>query len=225
MKSKEVKIILSIVILIIIIATGIFFIINYNKKYREIAKKEDQAITEATQLTSEDTNSKTEQQNEIDEKMKSILVGILKYSGEIEEKYESEEVDRIINDFNQHKGIFISNRAKDKVIKLLKETTSVDYTIDSDGYLKNNDNKETNNISKEINKLIKGNKKIIIGYNPYYYCKLGEDICTFNIDETVYMQKFKQDDTIIMILNPVKYEQEYESKNDLINQIINNVNN
>lgn len=225
MKSKEVKIILSIVILIIIIATGIFFIINYNKKYREIAKKEDQAITEATQLTSEDTNSKTEQQNEIDEKMKSILVGILKYSGEIEEKYESEEVDRIINDFNQHKGIFISNRAKDKVIKLLKETTSVDYTIDSDGYLKNNDNKETNNISKEINKLIKGNKKIIIDYNPYYYCKLGEDICTFNIDETVYMQKFKQDDTIIMILNPVKYEQEYESKNDLINQIINNVNN
>lgn len=224
MKINSKKILATIIIILVItICCGVWAIILYNKEAEIIAKKESQALTSATQLAIE-SDSKNEQQNEIDEKMKSILVGVLRFTGEMEEKYDNEKVDNIIKDFNSQKGIFISNRAKDKIIELLKETTNIEYQVDNNSYLKNNENKETNDISKSINSMIKSNKNIIIDYNPYYYCKLGEDICTFNIEETVYMEKFKQDDTIIMILNPTKYEQEYESNSDLVNQIINNVN-
>jgi len=224
MKTNKQRIIFIIVILFIIICCSVLAMVLQQNDNDIITKKESQAPTSVTQLETQ-TESETEKKNEIDEKVKSIIVGILKYTGEIEEKYDSEKVDNIINDFNYHKGIFISDRAKTKIIELLKETTDIEYTIDNNGYLRNGNNISNNDISQSINNLITGNKSIIIDYNPYYYCKLGDDICTFNIEKTVYMQKFKQEDTIIMILNPVKYEQEYESKSDLTNQIINNVNN
>lgn len=223
--NKHRKIIVVIVIILVIIICAIVWRITaYNKDKELIKKQEAQAPTSATQLV-EETNSKEELENEIDEKMKTILLGILKYTGEMEEQYDSEKVNTILdNEFKHSKGIFVSNRAKSKILSLLKETTDIEYSIDNDGYLKNVTNSETNDISKAINSLINGDKMIILDYNKYYYCKLGEDICTFNIEDIQYMQKFKQDDTIIMILNPTKYEQEYESNSDLVNQIINNVN-
>lgn len=223
--NKHRKIIVVIVIILVIIICAIVWRITaYNKDKELIKKQEAQAPTSATQLV-EETNSKEELENEIDEKMKTILFGILKYTGEMEEQYDSEKVNTILNnEFKYSKGIFVSNRAKSKILSLLKETTDIEYSIDNDGYLKNVTNSETNDISKAINSLINGDKMIILDYNKYYYCKLGEDICTFNIEDIQYMQKFKQNNTIIMILNPTKYEQEYESNSDLVNQIINNVN-
>ncbi len=223
--NKHKKIIVVIVIILVIIICAIVWRITaYNKDKELIKKQEAQAPTSATQLV-EETNSKEELENEIDEKMKTILLGILKYTGEMEEQYDSKKVNTILdNEFKHSKGIFVSNRAKSKILSLLKETTDIEYSIDNDGYLKNVTNSETNDISKAINSLINGDKMIILDYNKYYYCKLGEDICTFNIEDIQYMQKFKQDNTIIMILNPTKYEQEYESNSDLVNQIINNVN-
>ena len=223
--NKHRKIIVVIVIILVIIICSIVWRITAHNKDKELIKKQEaQAPTSATQLV-EETNSKEELENEIDEKMKTILLGILKYTGEMEEQYDSEKVNTILNnEFKYSKGIFVSNRAKSKILSLLKETTDIEYSIDNDGYLKNVTNSETNDISKAINSLINGDKMIILDYNKYYYCKLGEDICTFNIEDIQYMQKFKQDDTIIMILNPTKYEQEYESNSDLVNQIINNVN-
>ena len=223
--NKHRKIIVVIVIILVIIICAIVWRITaYNKDKELIKKQEAQAPTSATQLV-EETNSKEELENEIDEKMKTILLGILKYTGEMEEQYDSEKVNTILdNEFKHSKGIFVSNRAKSKILSLLKETTDIEYSIDNDGYLKNVTNSETNDISKAINSLINGDKMIILDYNKYYYCKLGEDICTFNIEDIQYMQKFKQNNTIIMILNPTKYEQEYESNRDLVNQIINNVN-
>lgn len=223
--NKHRKIIVVIVIILVIIICSIVWRITAHNKDKELIKKQEaQAPTSATQLV-EETNSKEELENEIDEKMKTILLGILKYTGEMEEQYDSEKVNTILNnEFKYSKGIFVSNRAKSKILSLLKETTDIEYSIDNDGYLKNVTNSETNDISKAINSLINGDKMIILDYNKYYYCKLGEDICTFNIEDIQYMQKFKQNNTIIMILNPTKYEQEYESNSDLVNQIINNVN-
>lgn len=192
--NKHRKIIVVIVIILVIIICAIVWRITaYNKDKELIKKQEAQAPTSATQLV-EETNSKEELENEIDEKMKTILLGILKYTGEMEEQYDSEKVNTILdNEFKHSKGIFVSNRAKSKILSLLKETTDIEYSIDNDGYLKNVTNSETNDISKAINSLINGDKMIILDYNKYYYCKLGEDICTFNIEDIQYMQKFKQD--------------------------------
>lgn len=222
--NKKAKIILFITFIIIIIIVSIFIMIIYNKNIRkEETKEESQAPTEATQLINEEDKRKEDASKELDEKMKSILVGVLTYSNETEEKYNDEKVNNILNNFKKMQGLYLSERARKKVLELLELTTSIKYVVDEDGYLKNYEKYETNEISKEINKLINGDKIIIIDYNPYYYCKLGEDICTFNIEKTAYMEKFKKDETTILILNSEKYEQEYESNIDLVYQIINNV--
>lgn len=85
MKINSKKILATIIIILVItICGGVWAIILYNKEAEIIAKKESQALTSATQLAIE-SDSKNEQQNEIDEKMKSILVGVLRFTGEMEE--------------------------------------------------------------------------------------------------------------------------------------------
>lgn len=222
--NKKAKIILVITFIIIIIIVSIFIMIIYNKNIqKEETKQESQAPTEATQLINEEDKKKEDASKVLDEKMKSILVGVLTYSNETEEKYNDEKVNIILNNFKKMQGIYLSERSRKKVLELLEITTSIKYVVDEDGYLKNYEKYETNEISKEINNQINGDKTIIIDYNPYYYCKLGEDICTFNIEKTAYMEKFEKDETTIIILNSEKYEQEYESNIDLVYQIINNV--
>ncbi len=220
--NKQKKFIIIFVISLIITSVIIFYIAICNHKADDVISKQESQKTEKTQLVSDDSLERKEQ---IDEKMKSILAGVLKYTGEIEEKYDSEKINNIINDFNYHSGVFVSDRAISTIIHLLKETTNIDYSINTNGYLENSTNQETNEISKNMNNLIKGNQTIVIDYNPFYYCILGNDLCTFFLQDNDYMKKFKEDNMVIMILNPAKYEEEYESKNDLIKQIIDNVDN
>lgn len=183
-------------------------------------KSQPQATSDATQLATEDKDMEMKER-ELDQKMKSILYGILNYSGEIEEEYNEEKVNESINKFKTKNGIYISEKARDKILTLIDNVTNLDYQIDADGYLISKGNVE-NEYAKQIEKIIAGNKNVIIDYNTYYYCILGNNICTFNIEENQYLQKFTSDDLTILILNPVKYEEEYESEKDLINQIINN---
>lgn len=153
--------------------------------------------------------------------MKSIMYGILNCIGEIETKYNEEEVNETVNQIVIKNGIYISEKGREKILNLINNTTNSEYKIDNDGYLITNDN-SNNEISQKLNTLITGDKCVILDYNIYYYCILGNDICTFNIERTQYLEKFENEDVIIMILNPKKYEEEYESDKDLINQIINN---
>lgn len=225
-KHKKKMIIMS--ILTSIIAFGIIIYILYNKKDNlseysknlSNLKNQSQITTEATQIATETIDIEMKKR-ELDEKMKSIMYGVLNCVGEIETKYNEKEVDAIVNQMVIKNGIYISERGKEKVLKLINNATNSEYKIDNDGYLISNDN-SNNEIAQKINDIIVGDKCIIIDYNICYYCILGNDICTFNIEETQYLEKFENENMIIIILNPKKYEEEYESQKDLINQIINN---
>ncbi len=226
-KCKKNMIITS--ILVSIIAFSIIMYILFNKKDNlseyldnlSNLKNQSSSTTDATQIATENIDMEM-RQKEIDEKMKSIMYGVLNCVGEVETEYNEEEVSAIINKMKIKNGIYISEKGRDKVLNLINNVTNSEYKVDNDGYLISNEN-TNNEISQKINSIISGDKCIIIDYNIYYYCILGNDICTFNIEETQYLEKFENENMIIMVLNPKKYEEEYESEKDLINQIVNNV--
>lgn len=231
MKNNKIKYRRNMIIistLVTIIALSLIIYILHNKKdnlseYSENLpnlKNQSQSTTEATQIATETIDMEMKKR-ELDEKMKSIMYGILNCVGEIETKYNEEEVNETVNQIIIKNGIYISEKGREKILNLINNTTNSEYKIDNDGYLIINDN-SNNEISQKLNTLIAGNKCVILDYSIYYYCILGNDICTFNIEETQYLEKFENEDVIIMILNPKKYEEEYESDKDLINQIINN---
>lgn len=225
MKKRVVFISISIIVIIIIIAiTAYAFVIrdatdNMNNDLN--IKTESQAVTDSTQIAMEDKDMEM-RKRELDEKMKTIVYGILHCTGEIEEKYNEENVNSIVKQMKIKNGIYISEKGRNKILTLINSTTGSNYKIDEDGYLLSDGN-PSNEIAQKIEKLITGNKCIILDYNIYYYCILGDSICTFNIEKSNYMEKFENEDMVIMILNSSKYEEEYESKKDLVNQIIKNV--
>ncbi len=220
-------IIISILVTIIAFSLIMYSILNDEKdslsEYNENStnlKDQSQSTTEATQIATETIDIEM-RKRELDEKMKSIMYGILNCVGEFETQYNEEEVNNTINQIVIKNGIYISEKGREKILNLINNTTNSEYKINNDGYLIINDN-SNNEISQKLNALISGDKCIILDYNIYYYCILGNDICTFNIEETQYLEKFENENLIIMVLNPKKYEEEYESNKDLINQIINN---
>lgn len=221
---KKKIIITSIIILLIIfgIIVSIFIFNNVNNKSNNkvIEETQPQATSSTTQLSTqnEDITLKNE---EIDKKMKTIIYGILNCIGQIDEEYNEEKVNDVLKQMKLKKGIYISGKAREKILELINNTTGIEYKVDSDGYLISNKN-ATNEFSKNLEKLISGDKCIILDYNLYYYCMLGNSICTFNIETSEYMEKFEDNDIMIMILNSKKFEEEYESEKDLVNQIINN---
>lgn len=216
MNKKRFYVIIFFLVLIIIV-TIINLILFYNKK-NDLLKT--QKITTSTDLTY-DVNSKNEKEK-LKQNYESIISGILNLNGEIEKKYNEIEVKEINDNLKIKNGIYVSKKARDFILKNLKISTNIEYDIDEDGYLYNI-NENTQNIeSTKMNKLINDSRNIIIDYNQYYYCKLGEDISTFNIETTEYLEKFQHGKDIILIFNPIKCEQEYESSNEIINQLINN---
>ena len=223
---KKKIIIISIGIIILIFVINLIMFGNQTRKGQDNdennvnMKSQPQATSDATQLATEDKDMEMKER-ELDQKMKSILYGILNYTGEIEEEYNEEKVNEAVNEMDLTSGIYISERARDKILTLIKNATNLDYQVDEHGYLMSKENVE-DEYAQELEKIITGNKNVIIDYNTYYYCILGNNICTFNIEENQYLQKFTSDDLTILILNLIKYEEEYESEKDLINQIINN---
>lgn len=226
-KLRRNMIIMSILISLIVFSLIIYILCNKKdnlSEYRENLsnlKNQSQSTTEATQIATEDVDMEM-RERELDEKIKTILYGILHCSGEIEEEYNEENVNNIVEQMPIKNGIYISNKGQEKILNLINITTNSQYKVDKDGYLISNKN-SNNEVGKKIEKLITGDKCIVLDYNVYYYCALGNDICTFNIEPSTYMEKFEGNNLIIMILNSNKFEEEYESKSDWINQIINNV--
>lgn len=225
------RLIVMCIFLILILVITIIIIIksenNFNKEGtiidENIEKSQPQTSKDLTQLVSNEDNPEI-RRNEINQKIDSIIYGVLNCNGEIQEDYDEQKVNQsILEQFVKKNGIYISSRAREKILKLLKETTNIDYSIDKDGYLIEAVNNNDDELVNKINKLINGDKCIIIDYNQYYYSILANTLCTFTLEETSYLEKFSnEEDIIILVLNPIKYEQEYESSIDLINQIINN---
>ena len=225
MKKKIIFIsVLTIIVIMALLSllfSTLFFVERYNSTNNNLnMNNQPQSIVEPTQLLDENVSEEMKNK-ELNKKMKSILYGVLSCTGEIEKKYNEEEVNKSVNKMNLVNGIYLSEKSREKVLGLIKNITNLNYQVDMNGYLISKGNVE-NEYAQQLEKIITGNKSVIIDYNIYYYCLLGDDICTFNIERNQYLQKFTSDDLTILILNPVKYEEEYESERDLVMQIVNN---
>ena len=157
MKKRIVIITVSIVIILILIIVGV---IVYNKLGEDSnnndnivnMKNQPQVSSDSTQLAIEDKDMEL-RERELDQKMKSILYGILNYTGEIEEEYNEEKVNEAVNEMDLTSGIYISERARDKILTLIKNATNLDYQVDEHGYLMSKENVE-DEYAQELEKII-----------------------------------------------------------------------
>lgn len=151
---------------------------------------------------------------------KTAFVGIVN-----QEKPEMENLDKVFETkYPTRSGIWISERAREKIVKILNENLQTKYSVDTDGYLNIADNSKQNEKDKKIEQIIKSNKKIIL------------DICDFdyevdNVSGEIVEYPFSQlGDTIdivnnnedkILVLSESKIEN--VSNNDIIENLIDNI--
>lgn len=142
-----------------------------------------------------------------------------------QEKPEMENLDKVFETkYPTRSGIWISERAREKIVKILNENLQTKYSVDTDGYLNIADNSKQNEKDKKIEQIIKSNKKIIL------------DICDFdyevdNVSGEIVEYPFSQlGDTIdivnnnedkILVISESKIEN--VSNNDIIENLIDNI--
>ena len=142
-----------------------------------------------------------------------------------QEKPEMENLDKVFETkYPTRSGIWISERAREKIVKILNENLQTKYSVDTDGYLNIADNSKQNEKDKKIEQIIKSNKKIIL------------DICDFdyeidNVSGEIVEYPFSQlGDTIdivnnnedkILVISKSKIEN--VSNNDIIENLIDNI--
>lgn len=251
---KKKKIVITIVIIFIIIALCIIArcIIVNNKN--EIQNKENsQTENWDNQYTEVDKNdisyNNTDDVDELKEQMgltapsdiyeiseefdgrktlnvKAEILYKTAFAGIVnQEKPEMENLDKVFETkYPTRSGIWISERAREKILKILNENLQTKYSIDTDGYLNIADNSKQNEKDKKIEQTIKLNKKIIL------------DVCDFDYEvdnvsgEIVEYPFSKLCDTIDIVSNNEdkilvisKSKIENVSNNEIIENLIDNI--
>lgn len=95
---------------------------------------------------------------------KVAMAGILK-----DAMPEYQELDAILEKAPKNKGIWVSNRAKEKMLETLQWITGVDYSIDENGYLQQQKGQEMNSYDEKISQILARDKLYVIDINSSYY--------------------------------------------------------
>ena len=196
--------------------------INYNNTDDVEKLKEQMGLTAPSDIyeISEEFDGRKTLNVKAEILYKTAFVGIVN-----QEKPEMENLDKVFETkYPTRSGIWISERAKEKIVKILNENLQTKYSVDTDGYLNIADNSKQNEKDKKIEQIIKSNKKIIL------------DICDFdyeidNVSGEIVEYPFSQlGDTIdivnnnedkILVISESKIEN--VSNNDIIENLIDNI--
>ncbi len=196
--------------------------INYNNTDDVEKLKEQMGLTAPSDIyeISEEFDGRKTLNVKAEILYKTAFVGIVN-----QEKPEMENLDKVFETkYPTRSGIWISERAKEKIVKILNENLQTKYSVDTDGYLNIADNSKQNEKDKKIEQIIKSNKKIIL------------DICDFdyevdNVSGEIVEYPFSQlGDTIdivnnnedkILVISESKMEN--VSNNDIIENLIDNI--
>ena len=196
--------------------------INYNNTADVDKLKEQMGLTAPSDIyeISEEFDGRKTLNVKAEILYKTAFAGIVN-----QEKPEMENLDKVFETkYPTRSGIWISERAKEKIVKILNENLQTKYSVDTDGYLNIADNSKQNEKDKKIEQIIKSNKKIIL------------DICDFdyevdNVSGEIVEYPFSQlGDTIdivnnnedkILVISESKMEN--VSNNDIIENLIDNI--
>lgn len=100
---------------------------------------------------------------------KVVLSGILKNS-----KPEFSEIDQLLTTAPNHTGIWISENSRNEFLELIKSITNANYTIDSDGYLVQEEKFGMNKYDRKIKKMIES--KLLIALDINSICYLVDEV-------------------------------------------------
>ena len=196
------------IILIIIIICIIYIFFDYNKKrifadQNELSKQnmekkvENNYTKQRIDKIKEDLGYTSTSNHEIYEIKKEYdgreIIAIkpnIKYNvamaGAIKNaKPEFSELDKLLEQAPDKKGIWITEDSREKVLVVLKEITNSNYAIDNNGYLVQEDKKNTNEIDKKLEQIIKGKKLYAIDIDKITYIV---DEVTGNIEEYPFVE-------------------------------------
>ena len=95
----------------------------------------------------------------------TVLAGILKQNIPAED-----EIDSLLENKPSRNGIWISNKSREKFIKILKDNNIYNYDIDNDGYLYRKEENDTEN-SKKLNNTINSDRLYIIDISGSCYIR------------------------------------------------------
>lgn len=142
--------------------------INYNNTADVDKLKEQMGLTASSDIyeISEEFDGRKTLNVKATILYKTAFAGIVN-----QEKPEIKNLDKVFEEkYPSRNGIWISEKARNKILKLLNENLQTKYSIDKDGYLNVVDKSKQNEKDKKIEQNIKSNKKIIL------------DICDFDYE-------------------------------------------
>lgn len=153
---------------------------------------------------------------------KVIMAGILNQG-----KPKWEEVDNIVEQNSpKNAGIWISEKARDEFLAILKSITECKYSINEQGYLEQQDNENLNGYDKKIQEILENGKQYSIDIDSKYYIV---DQVTGEIVEEPFEQMdprtpyeyFELKDKSIYIITTNSKEK--LNKQDILQEILENV--
>ena len=151
-----------------------------------------------------------------------VMAGILKGS-----MPEYENVNDILKDEPESKGIWVSENSRDKTLEILETITKAKYLIDENGYLQQEEKNEMNEYDQIINKILSSNKLYVIDINSICYIldNVTGEIVENQFEEIDPYMPFEYfeagDKSIFVITTNSKNKLSYE---DIFKEILENIN-
>lgn len=151
-----------------------------------------------------------------------VMAGILKGN-----MPEYENVNDILKDEPESKGIWVSENSRDKTLEILETITKAKYLIDENGYLQQEEKNEMNEYDQIINKILSSNKLYVIDINSICYIldNVTGEIVENQFEEMDPYMPFEYfetgDKAIFVITTNSKNKLNYE---DIFKEILENIN-
>ena len=97
-------------------------------------------------------------------KFKVALAGIIK-----KQKPELNKLDEELKKAPKHTGIWIEESSRNEFLKIINEITNANYSIDEDGFLRQEESFIMNNYDKKINNILLKNELFVFAINSECY--------------------------------------------------------
>lgn len=136
------------------------------------------------------------------------------------------ELDEILTNGPNTNGIWIERSSREKFLKILKEITECNYTINEDGFLVQEENEKNNKYDKKIKQMIEKEKQYIFDISSICYIvdEVTGDIQEYPFEEMDPYQPFEyfesENKTLFVITSNSNEKLQYE---DIIKEIIENI--
>lgn len=195
-KQKKIIIIITIVLIVIsILAIYTIFKVNNKKKNDEVNAVTEEWNNQYSEVDKDNANY--DSNSDVDKLKEQMRLSASSSMYEITEEYDGrktlniktailyktafagivkqempkiEEIDKIFQEkYPNENGIWVSERARDKILDVLEKNAQSKYEIDKNGYLKIMDKSKQNEQDKNLETVISGNRKIVVDINDYDY--------------------------------------------------------